>query len=276
MSATPVKVVEPAQGTAGSDAAAAGGGGTASASDATAVTAGSGLNAASVLGGGFAPVPSPPPPAPPGVVVLSARDVDNTMLGYSVDTAAALEAAIAAANARNCTLPCTTITLTKDIQLGATLRVSNSMLLVGACAPEPCKLDGGGDKQVPVGGDGAFPTRCCVWRAAVQRAITLVVWGQHRRGLGRRRTQMGGLERGTSLPMPSPPTPHPGALTALQILKVTGYYGYAEVDSLAFVNGKQNSAATGVFGGAGALWAGYIGQPGTAAWPDQRALPNIV
>lgn len=151
--ATPVKtvtVVEPADSAAGGDAAAADGGGAA----AVTATAGSGLNAASVLGGGSAPVPSPPPPAPPappGVVVLPPGDVDNTMQSYSVDSAATLESAVAAAGARVCTAPCTTITVTKDIVLGATLRVNSSLILMGACAPEPCKLDGGGDKQARAG-----------------------------------------------------------------------------------------------------------------------------
>jgi predicted outer membrane repeat protein len=137
-----------------------------------------------VLGGGFAPSPSPPPlapPAPPGVVVLDPKAVDNTMLVYTVDSAASLAAALTAANSRHCTLPCSTLTLTADIAISETLRVNNSMVIVGACAAAPCKLDGGGDKQ---------------------------------------------------------------------IMKITGLYGYVDFNSLQFVNGKQNSASTGVFGGA--------------------------
>lgn len=146
----------------------------------------SGLNAGSILGGGFQPSPSPPPlapPAPPGMAVLRPADVDNTMLAYTADSAAALQAALASANARHCTMPCSTITITQDIAVADTLRVNNSMVIVGACAAAPCKLNGG---------------------------------------------------------------------AAVQIAKVSGYYGYVEFASLEFANGKQNSAVAGVFGGAGA------------------------
>ena len=168
----------------GTDAAAAGGGG---------------LNAGSILGGGFAPSPSPPPlapPAPPGVVVLSPADVDNTMLLYTADSAASLAAAVAAANGRACTAPCSTITLTADVTLSETLRVNNSMVIVGACGAAPCKLDGGGDKQ---------------------------------------------------------------------IIKVTGLYGFVDFASIEFANGKQNSASTGIFGGAGATRLLRPPPPGGAA-----------
>ncbi len=169
---------------------AAGGGDAGAAADGAAAAAGAaagtgGLNAGAVLGGGFAPSPSPPPlapPAPPGVVVLDPKDVDNTMLVYTVDSAASLSAALMAANSRNCNQPCSTITLTADIAISETLRVNNSMVFVGACAAAPCKLDGGGDKQ---------------------------------------------------------------------IMKITGLYGYVDFSSLQFTNGKQNSASTGVYGGAG-------------------------
>lgn len=166
-----------AAGAAATDAGAA-------ATDAGAADAG-GLNAGTVLGGGFAPLPSPPPlapPAPPGVVVLDPKEVDNTMLVYTADSVASLTAALAAANGRRCTIPCSTITLTADIAITETLRVNNSMVIVGACAAAPCKLDGGGDKQ---------------------------------------------------------------------IMKVTGHYGYVDFNALQFVNGKQNSASTGIYGGAG-------------------------
>lgn len=57
-------------------------------------------------------------------------------------------AAIKAASSRNCTQPCSTITLVADITLGSlsdTLRLSGPVYIVGACASGPCKIDGGGE-----------------------------------------------------------------------------------------------------------------------------------
>lgn len=193
-----VTTVDDAAGGAAADAAATGtaaGGG----------DGGGGLNAGTVLGGGFAPSPSPPPlspPAPPGVVVIDPKEVDNTMLVYTVDSAASLTAALTAANARRCTVPCSTITLTADIAVPETLRVNNSMVIVGACAAAPCKLDGGGDKQ---------------------------------------------------------------------IMRITGLYGYVDFSSLQFVNGKQNSASTGIYGGAGARDGGGVWHTGRLLLHGPRA-----
>jgi hypothetical protein len=92
---------------------------------------------------------------------------------------------LAVANARNCTEPCSTIVVEADITLAPdqTLAVNGSVVILGACADAPCKVDGGG---------------------------------------------------------------------ATQLLRVSGYYGYAEVSNLEFANGKRNDASKGVFGGAGA------------------------
>lgn len=114
--------------------------------------AGGGLNAGSVLGSGFTVADPPPatPPAPPGTVFLDPSSIDNTLASYSVNSADEFLAALAVANARNCTTPCTLITVQQDISLGEgqTLAINGSMTIVGACTPSLCKIDGGGLTQV--------------------------------------------------------------------------------------------------------------------------------
>jgi hypothetical protein len=167
--------------------------------DGTGGGGGGGLNAGSILGGGFAPSPSPPPlapPAPPGTIVVNPKDVDNTLVSYEVDSTESFLTALAAANARKCTVPCSLITLRADIAIGApeqTLRINNTMSIVGECPEGPCKVDGGG---------------------------------------------------------------------AQQLLKVDGYYAWADIRGLEFANGKHDSAGSGVFGGAG----GWAGRPSMQAW----------
>lgn len=176
--------------------AAAGAGGDAAASGDSAATTGSALQAGglsgglagSVFGGGFAQAESPPPaspPAPPGMVILDPSSVDNTMQFYSVASSDAFLAVLAVANARNCTSPCSSISVEADITLAAdqTLLVNNTMLIQGACeGGRACKVDGGG---------------------------------------------------------------------ATQLMRVSGFYAFADVRNLEFANGEHNSAAKGVFGGAG-------------------------
>jgi hypothetical protein len=117
------------------------------------------------------------------MVILDPSQVNNTMMSYTVRSAADFLAVLAVANARNCTEPCSTIVVEADITLAPdqTLAVNGSVVILGACADAPCKVDGGG---------------------------------------------------------------------ATQLLRVSGYYGYAEVSNLEFANGKRNDASKGVFGGA--------------------------
>ena len=87
------------------------------------------------------------PPAPPGTVVINPKDVDNTLASYEVDSTEGFLAALAAANARKCTAPCSRIVLRADIAIGApeqTLRINNTMSIVGECPGGACKVDGGG------------------------------------------------------------------------------------------------------------------------------------
>ncbi|KAL4424315.1 hypothetical protein ABPG75_001616 [Micractinium tetrahymenae] len=148
---------------------------------------GGGLNAGAILGGGFAPSPSPPPlmpPFPPGQVAMDPSKVDNSMQSYTVASMADMVAAVAAASARNCTQPCSTINVVADITLGSlsdTLRLSGPAYINGACSAGTCKIDGGGK---------------------------------------------------------------------FQIMKIEGYYAYADIRNIEFANGRQDQATVGVFGGA--------------------------
>lgn len=52
-------------------------------------------------------------------------------------------------------------------------------------------------------------------------------------------------------PLVLPPPRRRGA-GQYQIMKIEGYYAYADVRNIEFANGRQDQATVGVFGGAGA------------------------
>lgn len=223
------------------------------------------------------------------------------MMTYTADSAASLEAAILAANARKCTVPCSAITVTQDIVLAAPLAINNTLIMAGACSPEPCQLDGGGDKQV---GRGALlwelGGRCrgqlgkCHGTAAApkggvrrqQEMLGAAVGGMHAWEVSGHcpptcptacrpantpcapRNLATSEGHGLLLAMPTsaeespPPTRLPNLPPSLrlQILKVSGYYSYVEISWLQFVNGNQNSAEKGIFGGGGVLLLAGVGR----------------
>lgn len=156
------------------------------------------------------------------------------MQSYTVASAAELEAAVAAASARNCTQACTTITLTADITISKTLRLSKPVVLTGACAGKLCAIDGGGARAEVHGGGmcGARGTSSCTAAVPLSRPAHSLAqpcppqWPCHFFCLGMNAGQ-------------------------LQIMKVEGYYAMADVRNVEFKDGRQDQSTVGIFGGAG-------------------------